>query len=121
MKIEIFSGKSFSADFTVVSDDGVTGEELSDTDTASITIMSNGTNSECIHEGLPLTIVDKSNGVFNLTMTAAQTNLLHQDVGFKEDRYPTLSNYSGYLDFNLASGNRQAMVSIFVRDARCQA
>ena len=59
---------------------------------------------------------DADNGVFNLTLTSTQTEALEQDIGFKEDRYPTLSNYTGFMDFILVSGNRQATFDAFVRE-----
>ena len=116
MKLEIHAGREFSADFSVVSADGLTGEELDPTDTGTFSLVTSGSNPTCVLDLIPMTIVDADNGVFNLALTAEQTSLLAQDVAFKEDRYPTLSNYLGYLDFILVSGNKQATIDVFVRE-----
>ena len=115
-KLEIHSGKPFSADFTVVSSDGVTGEVLDPADTATFDIVTNGNTPTCILSNIPMTIIDAPNGVFNLTLTEAETTLLSQDIGFREDRYPTLSNYLGYMSFVLVSGDRAATVDVFVKE-----
>jgi len=115
-KFEIHSGKPFSVDFTVVSSGGVTGEVLDPTDTATFDLVTNGSNPTCVLGDLPMTIVDADNGVFNLSLTAEQTTLLSQDIGFKEDKYSTLSNYLGYMSFNLVSGDRAATVDVYVRE-----
>ena len=114
-KFEIHSGKPFSADFTVVSSDGVTGEQLDPTDTATFDSVTNGVNPTCVLSGIPMTIVDADNGTFNLSLTAEQTTTLSQDIGFKEDKYSTLSNYLGYISFVLVSGDRAATVDVYVR------
>lgn len=113
-KLEIFTNKEFSVDFTVVSDDGSTGEPLDPSDTASFTLSTRGQNPKVSLGNIPLTIVDALNGIFNLTLTASQTSGLIQDIGFKEDKYNTLSNYAGFIDFILVSGNRQAKLDIFI-------
>ena len=115
-KLTIYAGKEFSADFTVVSDDGVTGIILEDSDTGTFDLLSNGNNPTCVIGGIPMTITDKDNGVFNLTLTADQTSVLSQDICFKEDKYATLSNYKGMLDFKLAAGDRQATIDIYVEE-----
>ncbi len=115
MKLEIHSGKPFSADFTVVSSDGVTGEQLDPSDTATFELVTNGANPTCILSNIAMTIVDAPNGTFNLSLTAEQTILLDQDIAFKEDKYPTLSNYLGYISFTLVSGDRAATVDVYVR------
>ena len=114
-KLEIHAGRPFSCDFTVISSDGVTGEVLDPTDTGTFSLTTSGVTPTCVLDLIPMTIVDAPNGVFNLSLTAAQTSPLTQDVGFKEDKYNTLSNYLGYLDFDLVSGSRQATVDVFVR------
>ena len=119
-KLEIYAGKEFSADFTVVSADGVTGVELVAGDTATFTLSTSGAAPACVIEGHSMTIVDAINGVFNLTLTPLQTSTLKQDVGFKEDRYSTISNYTGFLDFVLTSGNRQATIDMYVKEVGCQ-
>ena len=115
-KFEIFAGRAFSADFTVVSSDGITGEVLDPTDTATFTLQTSGVNPVCTLDAIPMTVVDADNGLFNLTLTAEQTATLSQDIGFKEDKYPTLSNYTGFMDFILVSGNRQATIDVYVKE-----
>jgi hypothetical protein len=115
MKLEIYTGREFSADFTVVSDDGVTGIVLDPSDSATLTISSNGYNPQVILNEVAMTIVDADNGLFNITLTPEQTELLDQKIGFEEDQYNTLSNYSGFIDFKLASGNRQAAIDLYVK------
>ena len=115
MKLEIYAGRTFSADFVVVSDDGVTGEILVAGDSGTFTLSTNGLAPECVIANAPLTIVDAANGVFNLFLSADQTKDLTQVVGFQEDKYNTISNYTGFLDFDLAAGARQAKCDIYVR------
>jgi hypothetical protein len=120
MKMIIYAGKEFSTDFTVVSSDGVTGEVLDpSTDTGTMTISTNSKSPTCIMNNIPMTIVDAANGVFNVTIPASETAKLVQDVGFKEDRFAPLSNYVGFLEFNLASGKRSAMIDLFVKEVGC--
>ena len=121
MKLEIYAGREFSADFTVTSADGVTGEQLDPTDTAAFTLSSNGVSPVCVIDSHAMTPIDEANGIFNLTLTSLQTADLKQDIGFKEDRYSTVSNYTGFMDFTLVSGDRQASVPIFVKEVGCQA
>lgn len=118
MKLEIIIGTNFSADFTLVSKDGVTGVELQPSDTATFTLTTNGyTNTEILSD-IPLTIVDAANGIFNLTLTDEQTALLEQKIGFEEDHYYSRSNYNGRLDFNTAElGQTQAVLNVFVKGA----
>ena len=114
-KFEIHAGREFSSDFTVVSSDGVTGEILDPLDTATFSLVTSGEDPTCVLDKIAMTIIDAPNGVFNLSLTAEQTAGLSQDIGFQEDRYPTISNYLGYLDFTLVSGNRQATIDVFVK------
>ena len=116
MKLTIYAGKVFSADFTVVSNDGITPEDLAIGDTAVFTLSTNGSNPRQIICDHAMTLIDVPNGLFNLTLTVDETEGLTQDIGFQEDRYKPLSNYIGYIDFKLASGDRQAMVDMFVKE-----
>jgi hypothetical protein len=115
MKLEIYTGREFSCDFTIVSDDGITPEILDPTDTGTFTLSTQGTKPTILLSNIPLTLVNMDNGSFNLLLTAEQTCDLEFKVGFEEDRYPTLSTHVGLLDFTLVSGNRQATVDIFVK------
>ena len=116
MKFEIIAGREFTADFTVVSSDGVTGEVLDPTDTATFTVTTKGLNPTTVLDSVPMTITDINNGLFTVTLTPVQTALLEQEIGFKEDRYPTISNYDGVVDFKLASKDRAATIDIFVKE-----
>ncbi len=116
MNLIIYAGKAFAADFTVVSDDGVTGEQLDPSDTGIFDIVTSGPNPTCVLSGIAMTIIDADNGVFELTLTADETALLSQNVGFKEDKYSPLSNYLGFMNFTLVSGDRQATVDIYVKE-----
>ena len=115
-KFIIYSGREFKSDFTVVSDDGLTPEELDAADTATITISTNGLDPTCVLSDIPMVMIDAANGLFELTLTVEQTTLLKQDLGFKEDKFASLDNYTGYLDFTLVSGNRQATIDISVKE-----
>lgn len=116
MKLEIIKGKDWTADFTVVSDNGLTAQVLDLSDTATISIATTGNNPSVVISNVSMTIQDKDNGRFTVTVPAAQTSLLSSSIGFKEDKYPTVANYVGILDFNLVSGDRTATVDLFVRD-----
>lgn len=116
MKLEILIGKDYSADFTVVSDDGITGQVLDPTDSATFSLSSTGPVPVQIIAPIIMTITDIDNGRFNVLIPAAITATLSQDIGFKEDKYPTVSNYVGILDFTLASGNRHATVDMYARN-----
>ena len=115
MKLEIISGIEFNADFTVISSDGVTGEVLSVGDTGTISLSTTGITPACVLGPIDLTITDADNGLFSVILTAEQTVLLEQEVGFAEDNYPTISGYKALLDFILVSGNRSAIVDVYVR------
>lgn len=117
MKLEIIKGKPWNADFTVVSDDGVTPEVLdTNTDSGTFTVSTVGDNPTIVIESSPLTIVDVDNGKFNAELTGSQTALLDAKVGFAEDKYNSISNYIGILDLTLAAGNRHATVPLYVKD-----
>ena len=116
MKLIIYTNQKFSADFTVVSSDGFTGEVLEPEDTATFKLVTKGPNSKCVIDNVPLTIVDINNGVFNLTLTPEQTASLSSKPGFEEDKFIPMDNYVGYLEFNLSTGNRQATVDIAVEE-----
>ena len=115
-KFIIYAGREFKSDFTVVSSDGTTPEQLSDLDTATITISTSGENPECIIDKKDLVLIDKDNGLFELTLDVSETLLLKQNLGFQEDDYSPIGNYNGFLDFILKSGNRQAMITISVQE-----
>ncbi len=115
----IYAGRKFQADFTVVSDDGVTGEQLDPSDTATMSINTVGEDPVCVIAEVPMVIVDLDNGVFELTLTAEQTALLNQCVGFKEDNFAPMGNYTGFMEFNLVSGYRQAHITVEVIEAPC--
>jgi len=117
----IYAGKAFSNDFEIVSSDGLTPEVLDPSDTGTITIQTSGPNPECILDAIPMTLIDTDNGLFEMSLTAEQTALLSQYVGFKEDGFKPIGNYEGLLDFTLVSGNKQAMITISVKSiATCQ-
>ncbi len=116
MRLIVYAGREFKADFTVCSDDGVTPEVLDPTDTATFTVQTSGVNPECILSDIPMVIIDADNGLFELTLAADQTALLNQYVGFQEDNYSPIGNHDGLIDFQLASGNRQAMVTLYVKE-----
>ena len=121
MRFIIYAGRPSSDDFTVIATDGITGELLSPGDTATATIYTKGEESMCILASLPLNIIDMSNGRFNLTLAPEQTSLLEGTVGFKEDGYQPLATHEMLLDFNLATGHRQAIVDVYVkRVPQCQ-
>ena len=116
MRLIIYAGRSFSCDFTVVSDDGVTAEVLDPSDTATFSAQTSGTNPVSIIKDEPMTLIDADNGLFELTLTAEQTALFSQYVGFQEDCFQPICNNMGFIDFTLVSGNRQATVSIAVKE-----
>ena len=115
MKFEIIIGKTYTADFQVVSDDGMTAVELDPTDTATFTLSTAGAVNETIIDAHPMTLTDAANGKFEVSLSEAQTVLLEQSVGFAEDRYPTTATYIGLADFRLTSGDRYATVAVFAR------
>jgi len=112
----IYAGRDFTADFTVVSSDGVTPEVLDPGDTGSMSIVTAGGNPKAIINDIPMTLIDADNGLFELTMTAEETSLLEDYVGFQEDGYSPIGNYDGYLEFNLKSGNRSATIVVRVKE-----
>ena len=114
MKLKLYTNKEFSADFTVVSDDGVTGLVLDPTDTATFTVSSAGPNPTCVIQPVNMTIVDADNGLWNVTIPAADTAGLVQEIGGQEDSFNPLNTYTGFLDFTLVSGNRQATCPLFI-------
>ena len=113
----IYAGQENVNDFIVVSDDGATPLVLDPSDTATISIYTSGLSPSCILGNVPLALIDADNGLFELTLTAEQTSLLKQDIGFKEDKYSALSNYRGQLRFVLVSGNKQAKIDIYVEES----
>ncbi len=118
MKLEIIIGTNFSADFILVSSDGVTGVELQPGDTATFTLTTSGNTNTEVLSNIPLTIVDAINGTFNLALTVEQTALLDQKLGFEEDHYYSRSGYNGRLDFNTVElGQTQAVLNVFVKGA----
>ena len=120
--MNIIAGLPFSNLFTIVSEDGMTGEVLSSTDTGVMSISTVGLTPECVIQNMSMTIDDADNGVFKLDMTAQQTSLLVPEVGFAEDGYKGMTNYVGTMEFTLASGNRVAEVPISVSGSGlCQA
>ena len=116
MKLIVYAGREFKADFTVVSADGVTGEVLDPTDTATFSAQTSGPNPESILKDVPMTLIDADNGLFELNLTTAQTSVFKQYIGFQEDCFNPICNHTGYLDFILVSGDRQATVSIAVKE-----
>lgn len=116
MKLEITKGREWNADFTVVSSDGITPEVLDPGDTGTFSISTVGKNPTIVVQDINLNIQDADNGLFNVVLTANQTSLLEAKIGFGEDKYPTISNYTGTLDLILVAGNRQASVPLYIRD-----
>jgi len=116
MKVEIFAGLDWSGDFTILSDDGLTPVILSDSDTGTLMVQTNGSDVECVIQPVSMTIVDADNGLFNASLSSEQTSLLKQEIGFAEDGYPSMGNYSGVLNFILESGNRQDVFTIHVKE-----
>ena len=115
-KYIIYAGRAWKHNFRVVSDDGVTAEVLDPTDTATLTISTAGATPTCILSNIPMTLLDATNGLFEASLTAEQTVLLKQKVGFQEDGYSAIGNYDGYMEFTLVSGNRQASIIIGVQE-----
>jgi len=115
-KMEIYSNREWSSDITIISDDGVTGVELDPSDSGTFMVQSSGISPVCIIEPVAMSIIDAPNGIMNITLTAEQTALLEQDVGFAEDRYPTQNTYLGVMTFTLVSGNREATAPLYVRE-----
>jgi len=115
-KFIIYAGRDYTADFTLVSNDGTTPQKLNTIDTGTITIFSSGPEGECILSNISLNLTDKDNGLFTVFLTAEQTAKLAQKLGFEEDSYSPIGNYEGFLDFNLVSGNRQALIQINVKE-----
>ncbi len=116
MKLIVYAGREFKADFTVVSDDGVTGEVLDASDTATFSAQTSGVSPVSILKDVPMTLIDADNGLFELNLTTVQTELFHQYLGFQEDCFSPICNHTGYIDFTLVSGDRQATVSIAVKE-----
>ena len=114
--MEIYSGLPWNSDIAIVSDDGLTGEQLDPADTGTFMIQTAGVSPQCVIEPTAMTIVDADNGIMNITLTAAQTALLSQDVAFAEDHFPSQSLYKAIVSFTLVSGNRDAMSDIYVRE-----
>ena len=114
MKLKLYTNKEFSTNFTVISDDGVTGLVLDPTDTATFTVSSAGPNPTCVIQPVAMTIVDADNGLWNVTIPATDTTGLVQEIGGQEDSFNPLNTYTGFLDFILVSGNRQATCPLFI-------
>jgi len=115
-RMEIYAGRQWSSDITIVSSNGLTGEILVPSDTGTFMIQTTGDKPVCVIEPTDMTIIDADNGIMNITFTAEQTSLLSQEVAFAEDNYPSQSLYKGIMSFSLASGNRDAMADIYVRE-----
>ena len=103
MKLTIYAGQIFSTDFIVVSDDGVTGEGLGNGSTGEFSVHSTGANPECILGPISMSIVDPTNGTFNIELSADQTSVLSAVIGGEEDHFSPISNYIGFLSFQIAS------------------
>ena len=116
MRLTIYAGKAFSADFTVVSTDGITPLVLDPNDTAVFSLSTNGVTPTIVLQDIALVIIDAANGLFSLTLSAEDTASLKQDIGAKEDKYSLLSNYLGLIDFSLVAGDRQASMDMYVRE-----
>ena len=116
MNLIIYAGREFKADFTIVSSDGITAEVLDPSDTATFSAQTSGANPESIVKDIPMTLIDADNGLFELSLTAEQTESFKQYVGFQEDCFLPICNHTGYLDFILVSGNQQSTVSISVKE-----
>jgi len=114
MRLTVYAGQEFSADFTVVDDSGVVGQALDPSDTATFSIVSAGVNAACVVGPVAMAIVDSANGRFNIKLTSDQTKELTTVLGGQEDHFNPLSNYKGYMDFKLVSGDRQATVDLYV-------
>lgn len=110
------AGLPYSFDVTILSDNGMTGEQLSGSDTGYFQVNSIGNDSECVISPIAMTIQDADNGIFACTITAENTALLTQELGGQEDGYPTLNTYLGIMEFSLASGPRGDTVPVFVRE-----
>ena len=121
MNFIIYAGREVVNDFEVVSDDGLTGQKLDLTDTATFTVSTTGVNPVCVLNNIPMVLIDADNGIFELTLTSAQTSLLEPYLGFMEDEYAPIANYEGYLEFTLVSGNKSATIPIRVKTVpQCQ-
>lgn len=113
-KYIVYAGRSWKQEFTVLSDDGVTGQTLDPTDTATISIISAGPTGECILDNIPMTVLDESNGLFEVELTAEQTALLKGKYGFQEDNYSPIGTHLGLLQFTLVSGDITTDIPIAV-------
>ncbi len=116
MRLVIYAGQLFSADFTVVSGDGVTGETLLPGDTGTFSVIKSGLDAECVIGPVSMTIIEYDNGLFNVELSIEQTSLLTTVLGGEEDQFSSISNYNGYLNFTLEAGDRQATVPIYVEE-----
>jgi len=110
----IYSGVEFSAKFTVMSDDGMTGVTLDPNDTGTFKVLD--LKGVEVIAPVNMTIVDADNGVFKLDLTAEQTVLLDAKYGFEEDKYVPRMSYTGYMEFKLAnSSDRSATIDVYVK------
>jgi len=101
--MKILQGEEFSNLFTIISDDGVTGEVLSSSDSGKMKISTVGDNATCIIDYISMTQEDANNGIFKVTIPASETRKLSSTVGFPEDKYKSMENYKATMVFTLAS------------------
>jgi len=123
MQFIVYSGKALTTDFTLISSDGTTPEVLNSGDTGTFSAQTSGPNPVSILKDIPIHILKKADdtldlnsGTFELTLTAKQTACFKQYVGFQEDGFNAIGNHDGYLDFKLVSGDRQALITIAVKE-----
>ena len=120
MKLKIYAGRQFNADFTIIDSTGLTGEVLDDTFTAEFSVCTAGLSPVCILGPIPMTVIDKDNGLINVSLTPEQTTLLTQEVGGQEDMYSPLHTYNGFIDYVIPEGPKQVHCPLFVIEApRC--
>lgn len=120
MELTIYKNRPFSADFVVISNDGVTPEALAPTDSATVDVIREDDVSKTVLSGVPLVILNDANainGTFTLTLTAEQTNLLEVEKMLREDRFEGLANHTLYLVFNVGGTPRYARVAVKVQDS----
>ena len=114
-KFEILAGLPFESLVLILSDDGMTGEVLQPTDTATFAIYESAGSQACVLAPVNMPIYDANNGQFELKLTADQTSPLEQYVGFQEDLYKSLSQYTGVIACTLSAGNRTVTVPVYVK------
>lgn len=114
MKIIIDAGLEWNGDFTFT-EDGLVPINLDPNDTAYAIIQTAGVDPKVVIDHIDMAQVDPDNGRFGMVIPADKTELLEQDVGFAEDKYPSQIMYTMIIFASLASGNQSAEAPIYIR------